>query len=132
MTDTYVYVIHEADWDSDAYLPSADGEGLGSEQLEPMFPEHKAFQAAVERLGAKLVGGEALQSTKHGGTVVPGAGDRKVEDAVYTDGPFTDTSEVISGFYMVQTDDEAVARELAALVPTGGHIEWRKVLPIGG
>lgn len=128
MTDTYVYVIHEAEWDSDQYLP--DGAGRGSE-LEPMFPEHKAFQVAVERLGAKLVGGEALQSTKHGGTVVPGTGDRKVEDAVYTDGPFTDTSEVITGFYMVQTDDEAVARELAALVPTGGHIEWRKVFPIG-
>lgn len=130
MTDTYAYLIREADWDSDPYLPTRP-DGAGAQQLDAEFPEHKAFQAAVERLGATLVGGEALQSTKHGGTVVPGKGDRKVADAVYTDGPFTDTSEVITGFYLVRTDDEAVARELAALVPTGGLIEWRTVFPIG-
>ena len=82
-------------------------------------------------LGARVVGGNALQNSRHGGTVNPGAGDRKVEDAVYTDGPFTDTSEVITGFYLVETDDEDTARRVAALVPTGGHIEWRKVFPTG-
>ena len=27
--------------------------------------------------------------------------------------------------------DEAIARKVAAMVPTGGTIEWRKVLPMG-
>lgn len=61
--------------------------------------------------------------------MTPGSGDRLEADAVYSDGPYPDTSEVVSGFYLVETDDEALARRIAALVPTGGHIEWRKVFP---
>jgi hypothetical protein len=152
MAETYVYVIHESDWDSDAYLggrtdsapdgrdpsaPMASGAAGAADALdsppqsEGLFPEHTAFQKAVAEMGARLVGGAALQNSRHGGTVRPGAGDRKVEDAVYTDGPFTDTSEVITGFYLVETDDEDTARRLAALVPTTSHIEWRKVFPTG-
>jgi len=129
MADTYVYLIHEGDWDSDAWLggqPAADGA-----EMNASFPEHAAFQQAVVDLGARLVGGNALQHSRHGGTVKPGTGDRKVEDAVYTDGPFADTSEVITGFYLVETDDEDTARRIAALVPTGSHVEWRKVFPMG-
>jgi hypothetical protein len=138
MADTYVYLIHENDWDSDAYLGAQPTTGAGPAGKDPSaptpdmdgsFPQHKAFQQAVADLGARVVGGAALQNSRHGGTVAPGAGDRLVEDAVYTDGPFTDTSEVITGFYLVETDDEDTARRIAALVPTGGRIEWRKVFP---
>jgi hypothetical protein len=82
-------------------------------------------------MGARIVGGAALQNSRYGGTVTPGSGDRKAEDAVYTDGPFTDTAEVITGFYLVETDDEDTARRIAALVPSEGHVEWRKVFPTG-
>ncbi len=126
MTDTYVYLIHEPDWDSDAYL---SGTGVPGGDPEANFPAHKAFPEAVARLGARLVGGSALQNAKYGGRVTPGSGDRLEADAVYSDGPYPDTSEVVSGFYLVETDDEALARRIAALVPTGGHIEWRKVFP---
>ncbi|MFF2370565.1 YciI family protein [Agromyces sp. NPDC058110] len=134
MTDTYVYLIHEPDWDSDAFLTGADGDAhagaVPGGEPQNNFPEHKAFQDAVARLGARIVGAAALQNARHGGQVTPGAGDRAHEDAVYSDGPYPDTSEVVSGFYMVETDDEETARRIAALVPTGGHIEWRKVFPI--
>ncbi|AKU19244.1 hypothetical protein VV02_23605 [Luteipulveratus mongoliensis] len=102
-----------------------------AESDEPMFPEHAAFQKAVADLGARIVGASALQNTSHGGTVKPGKGDRKVEDAVWTDGPFADTTEVITGYYAVEVDDPEVARKLAAMVPSGGLVEWRKVFPIG-
>lgn len=145
MADTYAYLIHEADWDSDAFLAAATaatasaagpaGKDPSAPSQEPAtdgsFAEHKAFQKAVADLGARIVGGAALQHTGHGGTVTPGGGDRRVEDAVYTDGPFPDSSEVITGFYLVETDDEDTARRLAALVPTTGHVEWRKVFPTG-
>ena len=142
MADTYVYLIHEGDWDSDAYLGGQPATApappartpprpAAAADMDASFPEHKAFQKAVVDLGARVVGGAALQNSRHGGTVTPGAKDRLVEDAVYTDGPFTDTSEVITGFYLVETDDEDTARRVAALVPTGGHIEWRKVFPTG-
>jgi hypothetical protein len=126
MTDTYVYLIREQDWGSDEYLSGAADPEVGA------FPEHRLFQEAVAELGGRIVGGMALQEAKHGGVVTPGAEDRKVEDAVYTDSPYADSSELITGFYAVETDDEDVARQIAALVPTKGTIEWRKVFPTGG
>ncbi|MDN5794798.1 MAG: YciI family protein [Intrasporangium sp.] len=132
MADTYVYLIHEPDWDSDTFLPGNGPAGKDPRaHAESSFPQHKAFQAAVAELGARVVGGAALQNSKFGGTVRPGAGERRVEDAAWTDGPFTETSEVITGFYLVETDDPDLARRIAALVPTGGSIEWRKVFPPG-
>ena len=94
------------------------------------FGEHKAFQDAVTELGARVVGGEALQSAKYGGVVTPGQGDAKIDDAVYTDSPYADSSELITGYYAVEVEDEATARKVAALVPTGGTIEWRKIFPM--
>ena len=132
MADTYIFLIHEPDWDSDSWLATSARTSDVDAAADSKFPEHKAYQDAVDTLGARLVEGRALQNTRHGGTVTPGGNGRKVEDAVYTDGPFTDTSEVITGFYMVETDDEDTARRLAAMVPTGGHIEWRKIAPMGG
>lgn len=124
MTDTYVYLIREKDWGSDEYL---SGE---ADPTRGMFPQHKLFQNAVAELGGRIVGGMALQDAKHGGVVTPGAQGRQVEDAVYTDSPYADSSELITGFYAVEVDDEATARKIAAMVPTGGTIEWRKVFPV--
>ncbi len=128
MTDTYIYLIRDNDWDSDRFLPG--GEPATPEEMAAAFGEHEAFQVAVTELGARLVGGSALQSPKHGGVVTPGTGDAKVDDAVYTDSPYADSSELITGFYAVEVDDEATARTIAAMVPTGGTIEWRKVFPM--
>ena len=128
MTDTYIYLIRENDWDSDRFLPG--GEPADEASLAMTFGEHQAFQAAVAELGARIVGGEALQNAKHGGIVTPGEGEAKVSDAVYTDSPYADSSELITGYYAFEVDDEATARKIAALVPTGGTIEWRKVFPI--
>ena len=128
MTDTYIYLIRESDWDSDRFLPG--GEPASQEEMTATFGAHKAFQAAVAELGARIVGGDALQSAKHGGVVTPGQGESKVDDAVYTDSPYADSSELITGFYAVEVDDEATARRIAALVPTSATIEWRKVFPI--
>jgi len=128
MTDTYIYLIRESDWDSDRFLPG--GEPAGQDEMTATFGEHQAFQQAVAELGARIVGGEALQSAKHGGVVAPGKGGAKVEEAVYTDSPYADSSELITGFYAVEVDDEATARKIAAMVPTSGTIEWRKVFPV--
>jgi hypothetical protein len=128
MTDTYIFLIRENDWDSDHFLPG--GEPASEQEMSDAFGAHQAFQAAVAELGARIVGGDALQSAKHGGVVTPGKGDAKVDDAVYTDSPYADSSELITGFYAVECNDEATARTIAAMVPTGGTIEWRKVFPI--
>ena len=128
MTETYIYLIRENDWESDKYLPGA--EPAEDADFGMQFGHHKAFQDAVTELGARIVGGDALQSAKYGGVATPGKGERKVDDAIYTDSPYADSSELITGFYAVEVEDEAMARRVAALVPTGGTIEWRKVFPI--
>lgn len=125
-----MYLIREGDWSSDDYLPGATEPAEHADDLETGLPAHAAFRKAVAAMGARIVGGEALQDSQHGGIVKPGGRDRKVEDAVYTDGPFTDTSEIVSGFYVVEADDDDTAKKLAALVPSGGTVEWRKVFPI--
>jgi hypothetical protein len=128
MTDTYIFLIREKDWDSDKYLPG----GEPADDAEMTFSAHKAFQEAVSDLGARIVSAAALQSAKYGGIATPGDGDRKVEDAVYTDSPYADSSELITGYYALECEDEAMARKVAAMVPTGGTIEWRKVFPTAG
>lgn len=128
MTDTYCFLIREKDWDSDYFLTEA---GQADAANQESMAEHGAFAQAVEELGLRITGGSALASARYGGVVTPGAGDRKVEDAVHTDSPYADSSELITGFYLVEVEDEEQARRLAALVPTAGTIEWRKVVPMG-
>lgn len=124
MTDSWVFLIREDDWNSDAYLdvdPSVDLEN------DPSMAAHTRFAAAVTELGAKISGAAALQNAKYGGYVEVG---QDGSEPVYTDAPFTDTNEVITGFYQVDCD-EPTARKIAAMVPSGNIIEWRKVHPFG-
>lgn len=125
MADQYMFLIVEPDWDSDAYQDDSDR--IGAE-----FPEFEVFERRVEELGARIVGGNALQSRKHGGIVRPGRDGRELEDAVWTDGASLESHEVITGFYLVEAESDEVAKQLAVGVPTGGHIEWRKVFDFGG
>ncbi|MFD7306828.1 hypothetical protein [Promicromonospora sp. NPDC059942] len=81
----------------------------------------------VSALGVRTTGGDAIQSARYGGFVAVG---KDGDEPVYTDAPFTDTNEVITGFYQVECD-EATARKIAALVPSGNVVEWRKVMQFG-
>ena len=129
MSDTYCFLIREKDWDSDRFDVTTKAM---PPEMEATMAEHGAFAAAVEKLGARMVGGSALANAKYGGVVSPGAAERQVEDAVYSDSPYADSSELITGFYLVEVDSEEQARTIAAMVPTGGTIEWRKVFPTSG
>jgi len=125
---TYAYFIHEGDWDSDAYMPA---DGQTADGLSEDFGDFAAFEERVRELGGTIVGGQALQNARYGGRVTPGDGERREQDAVYTDGANPELTEIVTGFYLIDVDDEAVARRIAAHVPTGGHIEWRRVFPMG-
>ena len=53
-------------------------------------------------------------------------------EAVVIDRPFTETKEVLSGFYLIDADSEARALEIAWAIPTvsrmGGAIEVRPIV----
>ena len=119
MTDTWIFLIREADWDSDAYLPDTGGPDRAA--TDETMLAHARFAQAVEELGVKITGGQALSNAKTGGWV-----DVSGDEPVWTDAPFTDSNEVITGFYSVECDEET-ARKLAAMVPSNNVVEWRKV-----
>jgi hypothetical protein len=118
MSDEYLIVIREPEWD-----PTV----LSAAQIEMDLAGHRAFQAAVADAGQKILASAPLQPQSEAVRITPsGSG------AVFTDGPFGETREVLTGFYTITAESEAQARELAALVPTGGWLELYPVMDLPG
>ncbi len=84
-----------------------------------ILEEHNRFSAGVEALGAKLVGGEALELTTTA---------TSVRGTDVTDGPFVETKEALGGFYLVDAPDLDTALAVARTVPARfGGVEVRPV-----
>jgi hypothetical protein len=119
VAEEYVVFIVESEWD-----PSQ----VTEEQWTAVMKQHRAFAEAVEAAGAQLLGGDALQPESRAVRIDPPTSNRP---AVFTDGPFGELREVVTGYYKIGAKDAAQARELAALVPTTGHIELFPVMDTG-
>lgn len=115
MSDKYLLLIMDGSWDSAT---------VTQEQHDNAMKAHGAFAAAVAAAGATILGGEALKGEQTGFSVVPASGD---SPAVYTNGPLAETTEVLSGYYIIETNSLDDAKALAALCPTNGHIEVRPI-----
>ena len=90
------------------------------EVLGEVMEAHNQFAAGVERQGAKLVGGEALQDTSTATTVHGGE---------VTDGPFVETKEALGGYYLIDAPDLDTALAVAKTVPARfGGVEVRPVM----
>jgi hypothetical protein len=92
--------------------------------------EYAAFGAAA---AAALRGGAALYPTSTATTVRVKGG--KGGDIVTSDGPYAETKEAFTGFYLLEAADLDAAVALAAQIPgawTGGAVEVRPVLQMGG
>ena len=89
---------------------------------EATMAELYAEYAAVDS-----VGGAELQPADAAKTLRMRNGELLV-----TDGPFAETKEVISGFYLVEAESESAAIEVARRIPTlsrmGGVIEVRPIV----
>jgi hypothetical protein len=118
MDERWVILIREPEWD-----PAT----VSQDEWQAAMEGHGAFAAAVEKAGARITSGAALQGTSAAVRIDPGTDGTA---AVFTDGPFGETKEVVSGFYELAVRDGAQARELAALCPTSGWLELYPVLPI--
>ncbi len=107
----YMILIYE----DEASYATATPEVLGE-----VMEAHNRFAAGVEQLGAKLLGGEALQDTSTATTV---------RGSDVTDGPFVETKEVLGGFYLVDAPDLDTALAVARTVPARfGGVEVRPVM----
>jgi hypothetical protein len=107
----YVILIYE---DEASYATATP------EVMAEVMADHDRFSAGVEQLGAKLLGGEALQDTSTATTVRGGD---------VTDGPFVETKEALGGFYLVDAPDLDTALAVARTVPARfGGVEVRPVM----
>lgn len=72
-----------------------------------------------------IVGGEALHATSTATTIHVEGG--KGGKAVFTDGPFAETKEVLGGFYLLETADLDEALKWAQQIPAAwrGKVEVR-------
>jgi hypothetical protein len=119
MAEEYIVLIVEEAWD-----PSQ----VTEEQWTAAMQGHGAFAKAVEAAGAQILGGDALQPPSTAVRITPA---RSGGSAVFTDGPFSETKEVVTGYYKLGVKDAAQARDLAALCPTGGYIDLYPVMDTG-
>lgn len=106
-----------------------------SSDLDWTAPEHGDIMADYQEFGqaaaAVIRGGEALYPTNTATTVRVRGG--KGGDIVTTDGPFTETKEILSGFYLLECADLDEAIKVAATIPGAwdGGVELRPVITFG-
>ena len=94
---------------------------------ENVFSEMGAFAGGLAQQG-KLQGGSPLQPSSSGARV-------RVQDGktLLTDGPFTETKEVVAGFFLIDCESRDEAIEHAKRCPHArvGTVEVREVIPVG-
>lgn len=94
----------------------------------PMMEDYNEFGAAAQ---AVIRGGAALYPTATATTVRVTGG--KGGDIVTTDGPYAETKEALTGFYLIECADLDEAVKVAAQIPGAwdGAIEVRPVVDFG-
>ena len=119
MSKQYLAVIRETEFD-----PAQVTEKMWTDAMAA----HRAFAAAVEEAGGSVLFSGGLDA---GGAVAitPGT-DGKA--AVFSDGPFAEAKEVNHGFHLLELPDGADALALAAMIPSGGHVELYPVMTEAG
>ena len=91
--------------------------------LDGVMQAHNRFAEQVTGLGAKILGGNALQPTSTATTI---------RDDVVTDGPFIESKEALGGYYLIEANDLDQALAVAKLCPANaGGVEVRPIMVFG-
>jgi hypothetical protein len=110
----YVFLLYDSeDW----------FDNLTPEEWQQAMKLHGAFMEAVEKAGARVLGGEALERSTTASTVR----QREGGEPLVTDGPFIETKEALGGYYVIEARDLDQALELAKVCPSG-NVEVRPVM----
>ncbi len=107
----YLVLIYESE---EGYAKATEAD------MQHVMDLHNAYPEQVAKLGGKILGGEALQSTNTATTI---RGD------VVTDGPFAETKEVLGGFYLIEAEDLDQALAIGKVTPAPyGCVEVRPIM----
>jgi len=95
-------------------------------EMEAVLQGYQRFTDELQT-ARKMVHGERLRPDEEASRVRLKAGQRQV-----TDGPFTETKEVLGGFYLIECDTKKEAIEWAKKIPIqeGGYVEVRPIWPM--
>jgi hypothetical protein len=113
-------LIVEPEWDPADY---------SAEEFKAVGDRHRAFAEAVAAAGGKVVDGNALQPSATAVRIAPAT---STDEAVFTDGPFPELKELVTGYYVIEAPDRDTARRLAALCPSDGRLEMWPVFDTSG
>ena len=113
-----IYELGDPDWSS-----------LDTPEKQEVMSDYGAFGATA---AAVLRGGAALYPTTTATTLQVKGG--KGGEVVTSDGPFAETKEVLTGFYLMECPDLDGAVEWASQIPAAwtGKVEVRPVIDFGG
>ena len=94
--------------------------------------EMAAYQAFHAKAASAIRGGDALYPTATATTVRVAGG--KGGDVITSDGPYAETKEALTGFYLLECADLDEAVKVAATIPGAwdGAVEVRPVIDFGG
>jgi hypothetical protein len=96
-------------------------ENLSPEDKAATYAQHDEFAKALEARGHKVTGGAELTPSRTARTL-----RRSGDEITVTDGPYAETVEQLSGFYLVETDDlDDLVEVTKILVDRDGGIEIR-------
>jgi len=104
-------------------------DNLPEEDRTAVYALHEKFTATLAERGHRVTGGAELAHSRTARSVHGSA-----EGLVVTDGPYAETVEQLTGFYLVETDDLDDLVEVAKVLadPAHGGIEIRACIGSGG
>jgi hypothetical protein len=112
------YVVFAVDGDEDKW------ETLSAEEKQETYDADGRFLALLAERGGKVVGGAELTHTRRTRWLTR---DRAGQVLV-TDGPYAETVEQISGFYIVECDDlDDLTEALGEMLPAHSRLVIRPV-----
>ncbi len=100
--------------DEDAWQRAGDAERAAT------YDRHRRFSELLAERGHAIVGGSELT---HSSTARVVRGD--LDDITVSEGPYAETVEQLSGFYVVDSDDLEDLRNISGLLAEDGAVEVR-------
>ena len=100
--------------------PNSMACAMSAEEREETIGKYMAWVKSLEP-GGHLLAGEKLRDKQ--GRVL-----RRKETLVVTDGPYSETKEIVGGFWLIKADSYDHAIEMAVGLPLGrGALEIREI-----
>jgi hypothetical protein len=95
---------------------------VSEQERKDMFAEHDRFGRELAARGHTIKGGAELHASAEARIVHPGG-------TVVTEGPYAETSELVGGYYVVDSDDlDDLVECCKILAATGEAVEVRRTV----